>query len=61
MAHSYRLYLLDAEGNITTAEWLDAEDDDSAVAQARSRKLKVIAEVWNRSRFVARIEPGKSD
>jgi hypothetical protein len=53
--------LLDAEGNIATAEWLDAEDDVSAVEQARERKLKVVAEVWNRSRLVARIEPGKSD
>lgn len=61
MVHSYRLYLLDAEGNIATAEWLDADDDVSAVEQARERKLKVVAEVWNRSRLVARIEPGKSD
>jgi hypothetical protein len=54
------LYLLDADGNISTAEWLDAEDDDGAIEQARKRKLKVVCEVWNRSRLVARIEPGSS-
>jgi hypothetical protein len=55
------LYLLDADGNIATAEWIDAGDDDSAVQQVRDRKLKVVAEVWNRSRLLARIEPGKSE
>jgi hypothetical protein len=56
---SYRLYCLDGAGKITTAEWLDAADDSDAVRQAAERKLGMAAEVWDRSRFVGRIEPNR--
>lgn len=57
---NYRLYCLDGAGKITTAEWLQAADDDDARRQANERKLGVAAEVWDRSRFVARIEVTKN-
>lgn len=60
MLPSYRLYCIDGAGKITTAEWLHAADDEDAARQANERKLGVAAEVWDRSRFVARIEPAKT-
>ena len=58
---SYRLYCLDGTGRITTAEWLEANDDAEATKQAHERKLRVASEVWDRSRLVARIEAKKPD
>jgi hypothetical protein len=52
----YRHYLLDGAGNITTAEWIDASDDDDAIAQVRARKLSCATEIWDKQRLVARIE-----
>jgi hypothetical protein len=56
---SYRLYCFDGAGKITAAEWLQAINDEDAARQANERKLGVAAEVWDRSRFVARIEAAK--
>ena len=53
----YRHYRLDGAGNISTAEWIDAADDDVAVRQVRDRKLPVASEIWSGNRLVARIEP----
>lgn len=61
MVPSYRLYCFDGAGNITSAEWLDASDDNEAARQARERKLGVVAEIWDRSRLVIRIESTASD
>ena len=56
---SYRLYRLDGAGKITSAEWIDAADDDDAAAQARARATGSTAEVWDRNRMVVRIEPSR--
>jgi hypothetical protein len=52
---SYRLYRLDGAGKITTAEWIDATDDEHAARQARETSANGTCEVWDRSRLVARI------
>ena len=54
---SYRLYRLDGAGKITSAEWVEADDDQAAVQNARDRDLPVICEMWDRNRLVARILP----
>lgn len=59
MLPSYRLYCLDGAGKITTAEWIQAADDEEAARQVLERRLAVAAEVWDRERFVARIEANK--
>ena len=56
---AYRHYRLDGAGNINSADWLDAVDDDDAVRKARGLNLPVASELWDRSRFVARIEPAR--
>jgi hypothetical protein len=52
---NYRLYCLDGAGKITDAEWIEADSDDDAVRAARDMKKSVRCEVWQRTRFVARI------
>ena len=54
---SYRLYCLDGAGKITTAEWLEAEDDSAALQQVRDLKHRLACEVWERQRLVGRVEP----
>ena len=53
---SYRLYRLDGAGKITSAEWIEAADDEQAASQARELRGKDTCEVWDRNRLVARIE-----
>jgi len=57
---SYRLYRLDGAGKIIGAEWIEAADDKDAARQARARSSDATCELWDRSRLVARIDPGKS-
>jgi hypothetical protein len=52
---TYRLYLMDGLGKIGSVEYLEAKDDREAVHLACERKLSVVAEVWDRNRFVAQI------
>ena len=52
---NYRLYRLDGAGKITSAEWLEADDDDHAARQAKERRLDGACEVWQRNRLIARI------
>lgn len=51
---TYRLYRLDGAGKITTAEWIEADDDDDARNQARERMDGIQYEMWQRNRLVAR-------
>jgi hypothetical protein len=52
---SYRLYRLDGAGKITTAEWIEAEHDDDALAKARVRCRVGGYELWERDRMVVRM------
>lgn len=52
----YRLYRCDGSGKIRSAEWLAALDDEAVVAQARGLSAGVILEIWERQRFVARLD-----
>jgi len=55
----YRLYRLDGAGKISTAEWIDAADDDYAVRKAHERVDGDIWEVWDRDRLIAKITPSE--
>ncbi|MEO5640694.1 MAG: hypothetical protein ABIQ98_02890 [Sphingomicrobium sp.] len=54
---SYRLYCLDRAGKITSAEWIEAENDDAALAAARALGKPAPCELWLRNRMIDRIEP----
>jgi hypothetical protein len=58
---NYRLYRIDGAGRISTAEWLEAIDDDSASDRAASLCVDGGAvELWARNRLVARVETPRS-
>jgi hypothetical protein len=51
---SYRLYCLDGAGHISLADWIEAGDDQEALAHARELKDGARrCEVWQNNRFVA--------
>jgi hypothetical protein len=53
----YRLYCLDGAGNISLAEWIEADDDVDAVRQAQLLKRGAMkCEVWQGQRLVAAID-----
>ena len=51
----YRLYCLDGAGKIGSGEWIEAENDEEAIAFCRAKKLHVRCELWDRARLVAAI------
>ena len=55
---AYRLYYLDGTGKVASAEWLDATDDDTALALARDLCKTRRCELWDRQRLIARWGPG---
>lgn len=57
MTGNYRLYCLDARGQISMAEWIDAANDQDAVRQAQALKQNAqMCEVWDGNRLVARLD-----
>ncbi len=61
MSH-YRLYRLDGAGRISTAEWLEAEDDKAAAARAAELcDGDGAVELWARNRLIARVDPSARD
>ena len=51
----YRLYCLDGANKVASAEWIDADDDDSAVEAAKVQMDGQDCEVWQGKRLVARL------
>ena len=56
----YRLYRLDGAHKVASAEWIDADDDQAAIAAARQKMDGHSWELWDRRRLIIRIE-GKRD
>jgi hypothetical protein len=57
VARGYRLYCLDARGQISLAEWIDAKDDQDAIRQAQALKQHARkCEVWHDNRLVAQLD-----
>jgi hypothetical protein len=57
VAARYRLYCLDARGQIDLAEWIDAENDQDAIRQAQMLKQNAHkCEVWDGKRLVAQLD-----
>lgn len=49
---SYRFYRLDGAGKIIGADWIDAEDDEQALREARNLADGTRYELWDRRRLV---------
>lgn len=62
---NYRVYCYDGAGKLWVADWIDASSDEEALAEARTLKVAVRYEVWQRDRLVGSIqtprEPPASD
>ena len=52
---TYRLYRLDGAGKISTAEWIEAVDDDDARLKAQAQLDGARYELWDRQRLIARV------
>ena len=53
---TYRLYCLDGAGKVASAEWIDAEDDETAIEAAKKMIDGHKYELWANSRMVIRLE-----
>jgi hypothetical protein len=53
---NYRVYCYDGVGKLRVADWIDAASDDAALSEARTMKVAVKCEVWQRDRLVGTIE-----
>lgn len=53
----YRLYCLNEHGKFAMSHELEAATDSEAVKRARSMKLPMKCELWNRNRLVAELPP----
>ena len=52
----YRLYGLDGVNKVSSGEWFDAEDDETAIEVAKKMMDGHDCELWRGRRFVARIK-----
>ena len=53
----YRLYFLDGAGHIGLADWLEASDDEDAIAKAREMRPDANkCEIWHKDRLIARLD-----
>ena len=57
---AYRLYHIDGGGRFSAAEWIEAVDDEAAVAAARALNKSIACELWQGQRFVGRVESEQS-
>ncbi len=53
---NYRVYCYDGADKLWVADWVEAADDEAAMAAARAMKVAVKCEVWLRDRMVGTIE-----
>jgi hypothetical protein len=53
---TYRVYCFDALHKIVTADWLEAEDDEAAIAKAQERGFGSKCELWEGRRLVAQLD-----
>jgi hypothetical protein len=52
----YRLYCLDGVNKVASADWIEADDDQTAIEAATERHDGHECEVWQGQRLVARLD-----
>lgn len=57
----YRLYGLDGVDKVATGEWIDADDDRTAIEVAKTLMDGHDCELWQGRRLVARIPTSRDD
>ena len=53
----YRAYVIGSDGHIVSATGLVCENDEAAIAEARTFLLDQTIEIWSGDRFVIRLDP----
>jgi hypothetical protein len=53
----YKVYALDRAGHVALAQEVECRDDLDALARAEQLASRASLEVWQGTRFVARIKP----
>ena len=56
---NYRVYCLDGVNKVVSAEWMDAGDDEEAIAAVRATYPEYDCELWDGRRLVAKIESNR--
>lgn len=57
----YRLYGLDGVDKVATGEWIEADDDQSAIEVAKTLMEGHDCELWQGRRLVARMATPRGD
>jgi hypothetical protein len=52
----YKLYCIDGANKIASADWIEADDDEAAIAQVKDQRDGYKCEVWQGPRLVTRID-----
>jgi hypothetical protein len=52
----YRLYCLDGVNKVASADWIETDDDETAIEVATERHEGHECEVWQGKRLVARLD-----
>ena len=55
---TYRLYCLDGVDKVASADWIEAEDDEGAIAGAEAIREGRACELWQGARLIARLGRG---
>lgn len=55
---AYRLYQIDGAGRFFGAQWIEAADDEAALAAARALCPSMACELWQGQRLVGKITGG---
>ena len=54
---TYRVYCLTANGTVSNADWIEADNDAHAIEHVReTKKTAKFCELWDHQRLVARID-----
>jgi hypothetical protein len=53
---NYRLYCYDGVGKVWVADWIQAANDEDAIASAHDMDVGIKCEVWEGQRLVATID-----
>lgn len=52
----YRIYCIDGDDKIASGDWIEAMDDEAAIAIVKELRDGYKCEIWNGSHLVARID-----
>lgn len=52
---TYRIYAFDGAQRVVSADWIEAANDDEAIAAAQERGFGTLCEIWDDRRLIANL------